>query len=29
VLLNGVKDVPTTQAALRQVSEMIREALKP
>jgi len=29
VLLNGIKDAPSTQAALRQVSEAIREALKP
>jgi acetyl esterase/lipase len=29
VLLNGIKDVPSTQAALRQASEAIREALKP
>jgi acetyl esterase/lipase len=29
VLLNGIKDAPSTQAALRQVSETIREALKP
>jgi acetyl esterase/lipase len=29
VLLNGIKDVPSTQAALRQASAAIREALKP
>ena len=29
VLLNGIKDVPSTQAALRQTSDAIREALKP
>jgi acetyl esterase len=29
VLLNGIKDVPSTQAALKQASDAIREALKP
>jgi acetyl esterase len=29
VLLNGINQVPSTQAALRQASEAIREALKP
>lgn len=29
VLLNGIKDVPSTQAALQQASDAIREALKP
>jgi hypothetical protein len=29
VLLNGIKDVPSTQAALKQASEGIRDALKP
>jgi acetyl esterase/lipase len=29
VLLNGIKDVPSTQAALKQTSDAIREALKP
>jgi acetyl esterase len=29
VLLNGIKDVPSTQAALQQVSDALREALKP
>jgi acetyl esterase/lipase len=29
VLLNAIKDVPSTQAALQQVSDAIREALKP
>src|SRR3954463_10532187 len=28
VLLNGIKDVPSTQAALRQASEAIRDALQ-
>ena len=28
VLLNGIKDVPSTQAALKQASEAIRDALK-
>jgi acetyl esterase/lipase len=28
VLLNGIKDVPSTQAALKQVSDAIRDALK-
>jgi acetyl esterase len=29
VLLNGINQVPSTQAALRQASEAIRDALKP
>jgi acetyl esterase/lipase len=29
VLLNGIRNVPATQAALDQVSEAIRVALKP
>jgi acetyl esterase/lipase len=29
VLLNGIHDVPATQAALRQASDAIRDALKP
>jgi acetyl esterase len=29
VLLNAIKDVPSTRAALKQASEAIREALKP
>jgi len=29
VLLNGIKDVPSTQAALKQASEATRDALKP
>jgi acetyl esterase len=29
VLLNGIKDVPSTQAALKQAGDAIREALKP
>jgi acetyl esterase/lipase len=29
VLLNGIRDAPATQAALRQASDAIRDALKP
>jgi acetyl esterase len=29
VLLNAIRDVPGTQAALKQASEAIRDALKP
>jgi hypothetical protein len=29
VLLNAIHDLPGTQAALRQASDAIREALKP
>jgi acetyl esterase/lipase len=28
VLLNGIKDVPSTQAALRQAGEAVRDALQ-
>ena len=29
VLLNGIRDVPSTQAALKQVNDAIRDALRP